>query len=410
MSVDASRLLAWYDERKRDLPWRRTPIDPYRVWISEIMLQQTRVDTVIGYYERFLARFPTVNALANARLDDVLALWSGLGYYARARNLHRAAQRIRDEHAGRFPDDANAVRALPGIGDYTAGAVLSIAFGRREALVDGNVIRVLARVRALAGNPKESRLKNACWDLARALVPAERPGDFNQALMELGATVCTPRSPRCGECPISRACSAREQGRAEEIPATPPKAKRPHRRVDCAVIARGDRVLLVRRPDEGLLGGLWELPSAPKRGRGGATLPEAIADALGLAVSVGRRAASVEHAFSHFDLTLDAFACEASGEVRDAAGLWVARENLAAYGMGAAMRRVLEISASGGNRAKRACRREKHALISASAPSSPRREARPSKGTSRSRRRPPASGKRRPRTAARRLRRPRSSR
>lgn len=339
--MNASRLLAWYDERKRELPWRRTPVDPYRVWISEIMLQQTRVDTVIGYYERFLARFPTATALADAPLDDVLALWSGLGYYARARNLHRAAKKIRDEHRGVFPSEPDAVRALPGIGAYTSGAILSIAFDQREPLVDGNVIRVLARLRSLPGHPKESRLKNACWEIARALVPAERPGDFNQALMELGATVCTPRSPRCDACPLSRACLAREEGRAEEIPATPPKTKRPHRRVDCALIARGEQVLLVRRPEEGLLGGLWELPSAPRRGKAGAALPDAIAAALGVSVSVGARITTVEHAFTHFDLTLDAFACEASGDPASPAR-WVAREELTAYGIGAAMRRVLE--------------------------------------------------------------------
>lgn len=340
-------LLEWYDANRRDLPWRASP-DPYRVWISEIMLQQTRVETVVGYYRRFLERFPTVLALADAPLDDVLALWSGLGYYARARNLHRAARAIQDRHDGVFPSDPDAVRDLPGIGDYTAGAILSIAFGRREAVVDGNVIRVLSRLRALEGNPKETRLKNACWEIARSLVPADRPGDFNQALMELGATVCTPSSPGCGTCPVAAGCEARALGRPESFPARPPKTKRPHRRVDCALVDRGGRLLLVRRPDEGLLGGLWELPSAPRKGKGGASLGEALAP-LGLAAhETIVRIASVEHAFTHFDLTLDAFACEAAGEVVPGSpARWVAREELAGYGMSAAMRRVLEARDAG---------------------------------------------------------------
>ena len=336
-------LLDWYDGNRRDLPWRTSPPDPYRVWVSEIMLQQTRVETVVAYFRRFLERFPTVRALADAPLDDVLALWSGLGYYARARNLHRAARAVRDLHGGTFPSDPDAVRALPGIGDYTAGAILSIAFGRREAVVDGNVIRVLARLRALEGNPKESRLKNACWEIARALVPAARPGDFNQALMELGATVCTPLSPRCGACPVARGCEARALGRVESFPAKPPKAKRPHRRVECAIVDRAGRVVLVRRPDEGLLGGLWELPSAPKSGKRGAAIAEALSSVGLTARGAAARVCSVDHAFTHFDLTLDAFVCEATGDLADGApARWVAREELSTYGMGAATKRVLD--------------------------------------------------------------------
>ncbi len=193
-------LLAFYDARRRDLPWRRDP-DPYRVWVSEVMLQQTRVDAVVPYYERWLRRFPTLHALATAEPDEVLRAWEGLGYYARARNLHRAARVVRERHAGDVPSEPAALRELPGVGDYTAGAIASIAFGRREPAVDGNVRRVLARLLDVA-DPPPARLRA----VAAALVPAERPGDFNQALMELGALVCTARVPRCADCPVRGVC------------------------------------------------------------------------------------------------------------------------------------------------------------------------------------------------------------
>ena len=391
MSIAPGALLAWYDARKRDLPWRGEPVDPYRVWISEIMLQQTRVDTVIGYYERFLARFPNVTALADAPLDAVLSLWSGLGYYARARNLHRAARHIRDEHGGVFPSDPEAVRALPGVGDYTAGAILSIAFGRPEPLVDGNVVRVLARVHGLPGHTKDAALKRTCWEIAGGLVPRRRPGDFNQALMELGATVCTPSSPRCDACPVRDGCAARAGGDPEATPAPPPRAKRPHRRVDCALVERGGAVLLVRRPEEGLLGGLWELPSAARRGRPGAALAPSIGEALSLRVRTGRRVARVRHAFSHFDMTLEAFACEASGEIAtNAPARWVSRESIADYGMSAAMRRALE-AASGAFSASTA----------RDAGTERPRPVRSGRGTGRARRGRSACGTRRPRSRAR---------
>lgn len=341
-------LLGWYDARRRALPWRAEGLDPYRTWLSEIMLQQTRVDVVVGYYERFTARFPTVTALADAPLDDVLTLWSGLGYYARARNLHAASKVIRDEHGGKFPSEPDAVRALPGVGRYTAGAILSIAFGKKEPLVDGNVVRVLARMRMIEGHAKAKPLHDECWRVAAELVAeVERPGDFNQALMELGATVCTPASPKCGECPVAESCRARAEGKVAEFPAKAPKAKRKHRVVDAALVMKGGRVLLVRRPDKGLLGGMWELPSA-ERGKGkaarageGLAVPGLVP---GLDLRVGERAAATEHTFSHFDMTLEAFACEATGTVAASAeaARWVAREELVSYGIGAAMRRVLE--------------------------------------------------------------------
>ncbi|HEX7118882.1 MAG TPA: A/G-specific adenine glycosylase [Longimicrobiales bacterium] len=254
------RLLDFYDARARDLPWRRDA-DPYRVWVSEIMLQQTRVETAVPYYERWLERFPTVDALAEAPIDDVLHAWAGLGYYSRARNLHRAAQVVRERHRGTLPDDPDALRDLPGIGDYTAGAIASIAFGRPEPAVDGNVRRVLSRLYDLP-DPGAAELRAR----AAALVDADRPGDFNQALMELGATVCTPRTPACDGCPLASHCRARAAGTQLERPR--PKRAKPVPECDVGtaiVVAPGGALLLVRRPDDGLLGGLWEFPGEPVR-------------------------------------------------------------------------------------------------------------------------------------------------
>jgi A/G-specific adenine glycosylase len=211
------RLLDWYGRSRRDLPWRRVR-DPYAIWVSEVMLQQTRVATVIPYYERFLARFPTLTALARAEESEVLAAWQGLGYYRRARALHRGARAVAADHGGSLPRDLEGLRAIPGIGPYTAGAIASIAFDTPAPVVDGNVTRVLCRLYALGGDPAKNPLRAELWRRAAQLVPAARASDFNQALMELGATVCTPRAPRCDECPLRRACLARSHGSAEALP------------------------------------------------------------------------------------------------------------------------------------------------------------------------------------------------
>jgi A/G-specific adenine glycosylase len=248
-------LLSHFDEHRRDLPWRRTS-DPYAVWVSEVMLQQTRVEAVVPYYERWLARFPTVEALSAADLDDVLKTWEGLGYYARARNLHAAARLVRERHAGDLPSDPRELQRLPGVGEYTAGAIASIAFGVPAPAVDGNVRRVLARLYDLE-EPTSGQLRR----IAAALVPADRPGDFNQALMELGATLCTPRSPRCDACPLVALCRARALGVQEDRPHAAAKRAVPERVIATAVVDDGDgRLLLVKRPRHGLLGGLWEFP------------------------------------------------------------------------------------------------------------------------------------------------------
>jgi A/G-specific adenine glycosylase len=251
-------LVDWYRAGHRDLPWRRTR-DPYAIWVSEIMLQQTRVETVTPYFERWMARFPSVRALAAAPLDEVLAAWAGLGYYARARHLHAAAREVAARYDGRVPSEPEAVRALPGVGRYTAGAILSLAFGRAEPILDGNVTRVLARLEALDDQP--AALAPRLWRRAAQLVPADAAADFNQALMELGATVCTPRAPRCPDCPLASRCAARRSGRPEAFPRARPKRAVPTVRAATVLLEREGRVLLVRRPPAGLWGGLWEPPT-----------------------------------------------------------------------------------------------------------------------------------------------------
>ena len=265
-AVLRDELLAWFDVAKRDLPWRADR-DPYRVWLSESMLQQTRVETVIPYFARFLERFPTVDALARAPIDDVLAAWSGLGYYRRARALHEAARAIRDRHAGSFPRTRQEWLDLPGVGPYTAGAVASIAFDAREALVDGNVERVFARLFELEDPAKSPALRRASWSAAEHLVrDARRPGDWNQALMELGATVCTPREPDCERCPVRAHCRAFAAGRTRELPV--PAARRAAVDVELVVLIvreRG-RVLLEQRPSEGRMASMWQLPTLQTSG------------------------------------------------------------------------------------------------------------------------------------------------
>jgi A/G-specific adenine glycosylase len=260
----ARKLLAWYDENRRDLPWRAAPgarPDPYRVWLSEIMLQQTTAAAVKGYYARFLARWPSVEALAAAPLDDVLAAWAGLGYYARARNLHACARAVVADHGGRFPQDEAALRGLPGVGAYTAGAIAAIAFGRPCAAIDGNVERVISRLYAIPVPPRAA--KREIRERVLALLPPARPGDFAQATMDLGAAVCVPRAPDCGRCPLEAACAARRLGAPDAFPVRPVKAQRPRRRGAVFVLRCGERVLLTRRPLRGLLGGMAAFPATP---------------------------------------------------------------------------------------------------------------------------------------------------
>lgn len=347
MSSIAPPLLAWYDRVAADLPWRRTH-DPYRVWLSEIMLQQTQVETVIPYYERFLAAFPTVETLANAPLDDVLKHWEGLGYYSRARNLHRAAQRVAREMDGQFPATAEALEQLPGIGRYTAGAISSIAFGQRAPVLDGNVIRVFARLTDLNDDVTQNAVKIKLWELAEEWLPAERAGDYNQALMELGRTVCKPRNPLCSVCPVQSHCVAFANGTQNERPVKAKKAPTPHYDVAAGVIwNENNQLLIAQRPLDGLLGGLWEFPGGKQEPS--ETLPECLKrelrEELAIEVEVEDLFTVVHHGFTHFRITLHAFMCRyRSGEpqkigVHDWA--WVDVSNLERYSFGKADREII---------------------------------------------------------------------
>lgn len=293
------KLLAWYDDNARDLPWRRTR-DPYAIWVAEVMLQQTRVETVKPYYARFLQRWPAAKDLAAASLEDVLAAWSGLGYYRRARLLHRGAQHVAER--GSFPSDVASIREIPGVGAYTTGAIASQAFALPAALVDGNVARVLARLFAIETDVKNGKGLARAWELAESLVPGERPGAWNNALMELGATVCVPREPRCMLCPVREECVARREGRERELPVIPEKAARPRIR-EVAILLRvpgedhASRVMVRRRAD-GLFGGMWEPPRIAARDRHAARA--AIESALGITIELdAQRARKVEHVLTH---------------------------------------------------------------------------------------------------------------
>lgn len=257
-------LLAWYWENKRDLPWRKTK-DPYCIWVSEIMLQQTRVDTVIPYYERFISQFPTVEALADAPEDQVIKAWEGLGYYSRARNLHQAAKVVKEKFHGRVPSELHEISKLKGIGSYTAGAILSIAFNKKAPAVDGNVMRVFSRFFAIKDDISLVQTKKKMERIADAVIPEKAPGDFNQALMELGALICTPTSPQCLFCPVRPVCHAYHQGLEEELPVK--KKKKPPQLVDMVmlILSLGDSWIVEKRSEQGLLSGLWGLPTVEKQ-------------------------------------------------------------------------------------------------------------------------------------------------
>lgn len=299
----ATRVLRWFDVAgRKDLPWQH-PVDAYRVWVSEIMLQQTQVTTVIPYFERFMARFPTVTALAAAPQDAVLHLWTGLGYYARARNLHRAAQQVVDQHGGRVPVEPEALMALPGIGRSTAGAIAAIAGGRHAAILDGNVKRVLARFHAVAGNPAGSAVLKTLWAHAETHTPQARVGAYTQAIMDLGATVCTRARPRCDACPVTARCRALATDAVDRYPGRKPRPAKPQRAARLFLLRDPDgRVLLERRPPNGIWGGLWTPPERPAE-----TEPPELCREFGLepgdaAASFG---AKFRHTFTHFHLDIE---------------------------------------------------------------------------------------------------------
>jgi len=307
------KLLNWYRREARDLPWRRKQDDPYAQWLAETMLQQTRVDTVIPYYRRFLRRFPTVRKLASSPLDDVLTLWAGLGYYSRARNLHRAAQIMVDQHKGQLPDSVEALRTLPGVGRYTAGAVASIAFGLRAPILDGNVARVFARLFAIREDVMTTSVRNRLWCLAEEMLPRLRCGDFNQAVMDLGAMICTPRAPACPRCPLRSLCTAHGLGLADELPRRTRNVSVTELHIASLIVRSRDRVLIRKRPSEGLWGGLWEPPGV----EGSKTIsPSLVRSLLGAALArkIGevRRLGGVSHQLTHRHVRFSVFLADIS--------------------------------------------------------------------------------------------------
>ena len=341
-------LLQWYRRVRREMPWRATD-DPYRIWVSEVMLQQTRVDQAEPFYKRFIEAFPDVEALAGAEQDEVLRLWEGLGYYSRARNLHKAARQVVNEHAGRVPDKQETIRELPGVGPYTAAAVLSIAHAKPHAVLDGNVQRVLTRVYAVDAVVSRAGTRRRLQSLADELLDANQPGTFNQALMELGATVCTPSQPRCGDCPLQTVCRAREAGTQATYPVKKERTPVPHRDIAVGLVTNEHEELLIqRRPEDGLLGGLWEFPGGKREDEEAPdqTCQRELQEETGIEVQVDMLFHRLNHAYSHFKITLYAYQCRLlGGTPRGREGQpirWVAVSDLDDYAFPRANRRLIE--------------------------------------------------------------------
>jgi A/G-specific adenine glycosylase len=336
------QLLRWYDRNRRDLPWRRTR-DPYRIWVSEIMLQQTRVQAVIPYYEKFLRRFPDIRSLAEAKEEELLACWSGLGYYSRARNLQKAAQAIVREHEGQFPRDLPAALALPGIGRYTAAAVLSIAYGIPLPVLDGNVARVLARFYALRVDARSASGRERLWQEADDLLSRRRPGDFNQALMELGAMVCLPQQPRCPSCPLRGGCLAYARDEVAKFPESRRKAPPVLRRYVAALVQdRTGRFLLVRRPRQAKwLSGFWELPMWEQ----GSSVPPFSENGKRTlaAVVLEKKLGTVRHTITDNRLQVEVFAAALGPRSKQPKGKWIAREHLGRYAVTTITRKALAL-------------------------------------------------------------------
>ncbi|MDP6478370.1 MAG: A/G-specific adenine glycosylase [Nitrospinaceae bacterium] len=341
------KLFAWYDKTKRDLPWRDTK-NPYNIWVSEIMLQQTQVKTVLPYYLRWIKTFPTVEKLAGASERKVLKLWEGLGYYSRARNLRKAAQIIVKDMNGKVPDTVAGLMALPGIGRYTAGAIASIAFGLKAPVLDGNVKRVLSRLFCLNENGATSASENRLWQKAADLLPTRRPGDFNQALMELGATVCTPKSPTCLQCPVRTSCEVFRRGTLELFP--PAKKKAPAKKIEvsAAIILRNRKIYIQQRAKGGLMGGLWEFPGGKREKKESMEdcLRREIKEELGASITILDKVMTIKHTYTQFRVTLHVFNCRLNGQRLRPNGCeqwkWVSPAQLATYPFPAANVKIVE--------------------------------------------------------------------
>jgi A/G-specific adenine glycosylase len=340
MSDFASRLIAWQQAHGRhDLPWQNTR-DPYRVWVSEIMLQQTQVSTVIPYYARFMARFPGIASLAAAHADEVLAHWSGLGYYSRARNLHRAAQVIVDVHGGVFPQHLEHIVALPGIGRSTAAAIAAFAFGQRQAILDGNVKRVLARHGAIEGYPGDKAVEQRLWDLAEGLLPDKEIEAYTQGIMDLGATLCTRSKPRCAACPVAVSCAAYRDARVDELPSPRPRKPLPERETIMLILLRGRDVLLEKRPPTGIWGGLWSLPEAAAD----QDMPTLLRARYGLVSATERELPKLVHTFTHFRLHIRPRVLSgipAQPAAREPGLMWISVEEALGAALPAPIRKLL---------------------------------------------------------------------
>ncbi len=341
------QLLTWYQHNRRDLPWRSTK-DPYHILVAEFMLHQTRVQTVLPYYNRFLRLFPDWTSLAGASLDDVLKAWEGLGYYARARNLHALAQQVCTQYHGQLPDSAEALLALPGIGSYTAAAILSICFGQDRPAIDGNARRVLCRMFQITADPTSGEGLRRLQEMATSLLPPGQAGSFNQALMDLGATICTPRRPVCSRCPLSKQCRARQLNIQESLPVRRATKPLPHYDIAAGVIWHDKHILIAQRPPHGLLGGLWEFPGG--KPEAGESLEEClvreVGEELGIEIQVSELLTTVEHAYTHFRITLYAYHCYyVRGEPRNigcTAWKWVTLQGLADYAFPAANHAIIK--------------------------------------------------------------------
>ncbi len=341
MSRLSSRLLTWYRVNKRKLPWRDLPRrDPYAVWVSEIMLQQTRVETVIPYFEKWMRLFPTIQILAAASEQEVLNVWEGLGYYNRARNLHKAAQIVTEKYHGELPRDLSELHKLPGIGRYTVGAIASMAFGMDEPTLDGNLRRVFARLFDVTEPADSPAGEKTLWKLAAENLPKGAAGDYNQALMDLGATICLPKNPRCSICPLMRLCKARIASTQEQRPVLKPKKKTPHVIHAAGAIVQRGRVLLARRPSKGLLGGLWEFPNGRVSGDPARDLTKALKTEYRLKVRRGDALGIVRHAYTHFKITEHVFYCAPLSIPKEKNLKWVRIEELEDYPMGKIDRQI----------------------------------------------------------------------
>ncbi len=339
------RILEWYAENARDLPWRGRD-DPYAVWVSEIMLQQTRVETVIPYFQEWMRKFPTISDLAKASQKEVLNLWEGLGYYSRARNLHRAAKVVLKEYNGAIPQDLKTLTALPGVGRYTAAAISSIAFGKNEPALDGNIRRVLSRVFNITDPAGSTSGERQLWTLAEEHLPVGQAGDFNQAMMDLGAMICLPKNPDCLKCPVIMICQAKILGVQGERPVPKPRGIIPHHTVTAAIIQRDDKVMIVQRPQDGLLGGMWEFPGGKLEPGEDllACLRREICEELGIKINVGEPFGIYNHAYTHFRVTLHAFLCTLNGiqpQLKEHSDIqWVTPANLNEFPMGKIDRQI----------------------------------------------------------------------